>query len=160
MKKIILLTITCLLAISAWGQSSFYKKYAGYKEVSKVYISSSLFSLMGDNSELEISSQINVAGIIQNLDGLYILSTSNQKVIAEMRKDFEKQIKSGEFEVLMEIEDGDDKVIMYMQKQGTLITDLYICADDYDDFAIIYLSGKITPDNIKTLIKANSLPSM
>lgn len=155
MKKIILLTITCLLAISAWGQSSFYKKYAGYKEVSKVYISSSLFSLMGDNSELEISSQINVAGIIQNLDGLYILSTSNQKVIAEMRKDFEKQIKSGEFEVLMEIEDGDDKVIMYMQKQGTLITDLYICADDYDDFAIIYLSGKITPDNIKTLIKAN-----
>jgi hypothetical protein len=138
-----------------WGQSSFYKKYAGYKEVSKVYISSSLFSLMGDNSELEISSQINVAGIIQNLDGLYILSTSNQKVIAEMRKDFEKQIKSGEFEVLMEIEDGDDKVIMYMQKQGTLITDLYICADDYDDFAIIYLSGKITPDNIKTLIKAN-----
>ena len=155
MKKIILLTIACLLAISAWGQSSFYKKYAGYKEVSKVYISSSLFSLMGDNSELEISSQINVAGIIQNLDGLYILSTSNQKVIAEMRKDFEKQIKSGEFEVLMEIEDGDDKVIMYMQKQGTLITDLYICADDYDDFAIIYLSGKITPDNIKTLIKAN-----
>ncbi|MDY0332499.1 MAG: DUF4252 domain-containing protein [Bacteroidales bacterium] len=155
MKKIILLTITCLLAVTAWGQSSFYKKYAGYKEVSKVYISSSLFSLMGDNSELEISSQINVAGIIQNLDGLYILSTSNQKVIAEMRKDFEKQIKSGEFEVLMEIEDGDDKVIMYMQKQGTLITDLYICADDYDDFAIIYLSGKITPDNIKTLIKAN-----
>lgn len=146
MKKIILLTITCLLAVTAWGQSSFYKKYAGYKEVSKVYISSSLFSLMGDNSELEISSQINVAGIIQNLDGLYILSTSNQKVIAEMRKDFEKQIKSGEFEVLMEIEDGDDKVIMYMQKQGTLITDLYICADDYDDFAIIYLSGKITPD--------------
>ena len=110
---------------------------------------------MGDNSELEISSQINVASIIQNLDGLYILSTSNQKVIAEMRKDFEKQIKSGEFEVLMEIEDGDDKVIMYMQKQDALITDLYICADDYDDFAIIYLSGKITPDNIKTLIKAN-----
>jgi hypothetical protein len=114
MKKIILLTITCLLAVTAWGQSSFYKKYAGYKEVSKVYISSSLFSLMGDNSELEISSQINVAGIIQNLDGLYILSTSNQKVIAEMRKDFEKQIKSGEFEVLMEIEDG---VVDYLVKK-------------------------------------------
>ncbi|NLA15198.1 MAG: DUF4252 domain-containing protein [Bacteroidales bacterium] len=155
MKKFILLTITCLLTISAWGQSSFYKKYSEYKEVSKVYISSSLFSLMGDNSELEISSQINVAGITRNLNGLYILSSSDKKVIAEMRKDFEKQIKSGEFEILMEIKDEDDKVVMYIQKQDTLITDIYICTDSYDELAIIYLTGKLTPDNLKTLIKAD-----
>ena len=103
MKKIILLTITCLLAVTAWGQSSFYKKYAGYKEVSKVYISSSLFSLMGDNSELEISSQINVPASFKTWTACISSPPLNQKVIAEMRKDFEKQIKSGEFEVLMKL---------------------------------------------------------
>ena len=153
MKKILLLGITLLLTTPLFGQSNFYKKYAGYEGMTKVYISPSMFSLMGDDAELNLSEDINIGSVIKNLNGLYILSTSNPGYIAEMKKDFTDILRAGEFEVLMEIEDGPEKVVIYMQKQSDIISDLYICAEEQDEYNVIYLSGKITREDLKEMMK-------
>ncbi|HHV04353.1 MAG: DUF4252 domain-containing protein [Bacteroidales bacterium] len=153
MKKILLITVTLLLTLSAFGQSRFYKKYSGYEGMTKVYISPSMFSMMGDDAQLNLTNEVNIARVIKNLTGLYILSTSNPVYVQEMKKDFNDLIKAGEFEILMEVEDGSDKVIMYMQKKDNVISDLYICAQEEEEFNVIYLNGKITQEDLKDMMK-------
>jgi len=153
MKKLILVALTCLLTVSAFGQSRFYKKFSGYEGMTKVYISPSMFSLMGDGMQLDLTEDVNIAGMIKNMTGLYVLSTSNKGHITEMKKDFSDLVKTGEFEVLLEVEDGDEKVIIYLQKQEDIITDLYICADENNEFSVIYLAGKMTSEDLKEMMK-------
>lgn len=153
MKKLVLVALTCLMTVSAFGQSRFYKKFSAYEGMTKVYISPSMFSLMGDDMQLDLTDDVNIAGVIKNMSGLYVLSTSNPGYIAEMKKDFSDLISAGEFEVLMEVEDGEEKVFMYMQKQEDIITDLYICADENSEFSVIYMSGKLTSEDLKEMMK-------
>ena len=108
---------------------------------------------MGDDMQLDLTDDVNIAGVIKNMSGLYVLSTSNPGYIAEMKKDFSDLISAGEFEVLMEVEDGEEKVFMYMQKQEDIITDLYICADENSEFSVIYMSGKLTSEDLKEMMK-------
>ncbi|HBG53579.1 MAG TPA: hypothetical protein DDW70_05150 [Rikenellaceae bacterium] len=154
MKKLVLVALTCLMTVSAFGQSRFYKKFSAYEGMTKVYISPSMFSLMGDDVQLGLTDDVNIAGIIKNMSGLYVLSTSNPGYIAEMKKDVGDLLRAGEFEVLMEVEDGKEKVIMYLQRQEDIITDLYICADENDEFSIIYLAGKLTSEDLKEMMKS------
>ena len=69
-----------------------------------------------------------------------------------MRSDFEKLIKAGTFEMLMEMEEGDEKCVIYVSKNKDIITDMYICANDGSEFNIIYLTGEITQEDMKGLV--------
>ena len=97
MKKTLLIILAALLVVPVFGQSKFYNKYAAYEGMTKVYISPSMFSLMGDDVQLNVSEDVDISGIIKNLKGLYILSTDNPKYINEMEKDFNALIKDGQF---------------------------------------------------------------
>jgi hypothetical protein len=112
-----------------------------------------MFSLMGDDVQLNVSEDVDISGIIKNLKGLYILSTDNPKYINEMEKDFNALIKDGQFEVLMEVEETTEKVVIYLQKKDTLISDIYICAREDDELNIICLTGEMTQEDLKGLMK-------
>ena len=154
MKKTLLIILAALFVAPVFGQSKFYNKYSAYEGMTKVYISPSMFSLMGDDVQLNVSEDVDISGIIKNLKGLYILSTDNQKYIAEMEKDFGELIRNGQFEVLMEVEETTEKVVIYLQKKDTLISDIYICAREQDELNIICLTGEMTPDDLKGLMKS------
>ncbi len=153
MKKTLLIILAALFVAPVFGQSKFYNKYAAYEGMTKVYISPSMFSLMGDDVELNVSEDVDISGIIKNLKGLYILSTDNPKYISEMEKDFNDLIRNGQFEVLMEVEETTEKVVIYLQKKDTLISDIYICAREDDEFNIICLTGEMTKEDLKRLMK-------
>ena len=153
MKKTLIILITAFLAVNAFGQSKFYSKYSAYEGMTKVYISPSMFSLMGDDVQLNVSEDVDISGIIKNLKGLYILSTDNPRYITEMEKDFSNLIKDGEFEVLMEVEETTEKVVIYLQKKDTIISDIYICARESDELNIICLTGDMTREDLKGLMK-------
>jgi len=153
MKKTLLIILTALFVVPVFGQSKFYNKYAAYEGMTKVYISPSMFSLMGDDAQLNVSEDLDISGIINNLKGLYILSTDNQKYISEMEKDFNDLIKNGQFETLMEVEETTEKVVIYLQKKDTLITDIYICAREDNELNIICLIGEMTQEDLKGLMK-------
>jgi hypothetical protein len=153
MKKILLIILAALFVVPVFGQSKFYTKYAAYEGMTKVYISPSMFSLMGDDVQLNVSEDVDISGIIKNLKGLYILSTDNPKYINEMEKDFNDLIRHGQFEVLMEVEETTEKVVIYLQRKDTLISDIYICAREEDEFNIICLTGEMTQEDLKGLMK-------
>ena len=94
MKKTVLCAIfTVLAAITSFAQSgeSIYKKYSGNKGVSAVYISPSMFRMIGKLPDLEIEdTDINLAGIIQTLNGLYIIEAENKSIAAALLSDVEK----------------------------------------------------------------------
>ena len=146
MKKTLLIILAALLVVPVFGQSKFYNKYAAYEGMTKVYISPSMFSLMGDDVQLNVSEDVDISG-------LYILSTDNPKYINEMEKDFNALIKDGQFEVLMEVEETTEKVVIYLQKKDTLISDIYICAREDDELNIICLTGEMTQEDLKGLMK-------
>ncbi len=152
MKKLVLFTVMTAIAVFSYGQSQFYKKYSAYEGMTKVYVSPSMFSLIDDGDEINITGDVNISRIIKNLSGLYILSTENPKYVTEMRNDFEKLIKAGTFETLMEMEDGNEKCVIYVSKNKDIVTDMYICAMEGSEFNIIYLTGEITKEDIKGLV--------
>lgn len=152
MKKLTLFIFMTAIAIFSYGQSQFYKKYSAYEGMTKVYVSPSMFSLFDEGNEINISGNVNISKVTKKLSGLYILSTENPKYITEMRSDFEKLIKAGTFEMLMEMEEGDEKCVIYVSKNRDIITDMYICANDGSEFNIIYLTGEITQEDMKGLV--------
>ncbi|MFA5301807.1 MAG: DUF4252 domain-containing protein [Bacteroidales bacterium] len=153
MKKTLLIILAALFVVPVFGQSKFYNKYAAYEGMTKVYISPSMFSLMGDDAQLNVSEDVDISGIIKNLKGLYILSTDNPKYINEMEKDFNDLIRNGQFEILMEVEETTEKVVIYLQRKDTLISDIYICARENDEINIICLTGEMTKEDLKGLMK-------
>ena len=52
----------------------------------------------------------------------------------------------------MEMEEGNEKCVIYVSKNKDIITDMYICANDGSEFNIIYLTGEITQEDMKGLV--------
>ena len=78
MKRIITVAVILLsLLINAYAQNgrSIYQEYSDAKGISAVYISPSMFRLIGKIPDIEAGDgNINLTPIIRSLNGLYILS--------------------------------------------------------------------------------------
>ena len=119
MKHIIILAIMLLsfTAASAQEGKNIYNKYSGGKNVSAVYISPSMFKLIGQLPDLEIEtadgSSMNIAPLISSFQGFYMLDVSDPAVISSINKDVAAMISKGKYELLMEMKDEGDHLQIY-----------------------------------------------
>ena len=155
MKKIILTFALALAAVSALAQTSkaIYSRYSEHKGVSAVYISPAMFSLIGRVPELEIADgDVDIAPIIKNLQGMYILDCENPAVGAKLYADVEKLIKSGEFELLLEAKDDGETVRMYTVGDKKIIRSFVLLATDDEETAFINFEGEIPREKLEAMI--------
>mgnify|MGYP003444765818 CR=1 FL=1 len=88
MKRIIILAALLLSVTIASAQEgkNIYNKYSGSKGVSAVYISPSMFKIIGKLPDLEMEtadgSSMNLAPLISSFQGFYMLDISNATTIA------------------------------------------------------------------------------
>ena len=76
-------TAVFLLTAGAWAQDGkgIYNKYSDNEEVSAVYISSSMFKLMGKVPDMEVGEgSINLGSIIKNLNSMYLLDCEDPEL--------------------------------------------------------------------------------
>ena len=158
MKRLIILAVILLSATIASAQEgrNIYNKYSGGEGVTAVYISPSMFKLIGKLPNLEIEtesgSSMDLAPLISSFKGFYMLDISNPSVITEINKEVTTMISKGRYDLLMEVKDEGDNVQIYTSGDEKTIESFVFIASDGHEVQFICIDGKIIRSDLETLI--------
>ena len=145
-----------LLTAGTWAQDGkgIYNKYSDNDEVSAVYISSSMFKLMGKvpNMELGEGSSMDLGSIIKNLNSMYLLDCEDPDLCNEIKADVNKFIKKYDFELLMEMKDKGEVVRIYTTGNEKTVTQFIMTASEYEAFTFICLDGTMSRADLEKAI--------
>lgn len=158
MKRLIILAVILLSATIASAQEgrNIYNKYSGGEGVTAVYISPSMFKLIGKLPNLEIETEsggsMDLAPLISSFKGFYMLDISNPSVITEIDKEVTTMISKGRYDLLMEVKDEGDNVQIYTSGDEKTIESFVFIASDGHEVQFICIDGKINRTDLETLI--------
>lgn len=154
MKNIIALAALLLLTFTGFAQDgkSIYNKYSETEGVSAVYISPAMFRLIGKIPNIQVeNSDVNLSPIIQALSGMYLISSENPRINAEIKADANRFLEKNKYELLMEAKDGGETVrICTLGKD--IITGFVLLAFQQDECTFISLDGKMRREDLERLI--------
>ena len=153
MKRYILiamLLLACLCSLQA--QTSIFDKFANHKEVTSIYISKQMFSLISDlNVENSMLETFNVQGISKKLSAMHILTCESPETIALLQKETSYFNSSNGYEILMQVNEEDEQVNFFI-KEGTEENEYILIINNDDEFTLIRMVGKLTLKEIKQTV--------
>lgn len=155
MKRIIILFAALLLTCTAFAQTGkgIYQKYSDADNISAVYISPAMFRLIGRIPDLETGdNKVNLTPVIRSLTGMYIINSENASINEQLRSDAERFIKSGRYELLMEVKDHGETVRMYTVGSEKVIEGFVMLAAQPDEVTFICLDGEMPRDQFEALV--------
>ena len=155
MKRIFTLIAALLLTLTAFAQNgkSLYQKYSDADGVSAVYISPAMFRLIGSIPDLEVGEEkVNLAPIIQALEGFYILNSENPDINSKLRADAERFINNGKYELLMEVKDSGETVRMYTMGNERTVNGFAMLAAEAAEVTFISLDGQMPRKEFEAII--------
>lgn len=156
MKKIILLALVALLSASALAQDgkSIYNKYSEAEGVSAVYISPAMFKLMKRIPDIDLEGEsVNLAPIIRSLTGMYVLNSENPAINDDMKRDIDRFIRRGDYEMLLEAKDDGEVVRLYTMGPEEVVTGFVMFSYEQDECDFICINGEIPREALEELIK-------
>lgn len=165
MKKLLIAALAAVLvAASAFAQDgkSIYNKYSGKNGVESVYISPAMFKMVGQLPELSVAvdsgdGTIDIAPILKSLDGMYILSSTNQAVNSLMAADVADFVKKNKFELLMDAKDGEETVSMYTlpdKKEADFLNGFLMISTEPGESTFIYIAGTMSRSDFEALMSS------
>lgn len=158
MKKILVIAATLLLTATAFAQDgkAIYNKYSDAKDVSGVYISPAMFRLIGKVPDMEIADEdINLTGIIKSLTGLYIIDSENVSINENIKRDAEKFVKDGKYELLMEVKENSEVTHIYITGKNDNISSFVLISYEPDECTFICIDGQISREKLEKIIAEN-----
>lgn len=162
MKRIIILAVLLLSATIASAQEgkNIYNRYSGDKGVSAVYISPSMFKIIGKLPDLEMETadgtSMNLAPLINSFQGFYMLDISNPATVSTINQDVASMISKGRYELMMEVKDEGETLQIYTSGNEKIIESFVFIASDGDSVQFICIDGEMNRSDIEKLI-ANSI---
>ena len=161
MKRIIILAILLLSATIASAQEgkNIYNRYSGGKGVSAVYISPSMFKIIGKLPDLEIKTadgnSMDLAPLISTFQGFYMLDISNATTIAAIKQDVASMISKGRYELMMEVKDEGETLQIYTYGNEEIIQSFVFIASEEDSLQFICIDGEMKRSDIEKLIASS-----
>jgi len=155
MKKIAIIAASMLLSAVAFAQDGkqIYNKYSDERNVSAVYISPAMFKMIGKLPDMEIADDdINLTQTVNSLTGFYLIDSENLSVNGNLKRDVERFVKSGNYEMLMEVKDDGEKVNIYTIGKGDELTSLVFLASESDECTFISLEGKMSRAQVEKIL--------
>lgn len=163
MRKSIIIAAFLLLSLTAQAQDgrSIYNKYSDYDDITAVYISPSMFKLIGKIPELPVGdSGMDLSGIINSLSGFYLLDSNNPSINRNLQTDAEKFVKNGTYDLLMEVKDNGEKVKIYTCGNDKVINSLVITSFEEKECLFIAISGEILRTELEKIIASPDMSNM
>ena len=158
MKRIIISAILLLSVITASAQEgkNIYNRYSGGKGVSAVYISPSMFKIIGKLPDLEVETadgnSMNLAPLISTFQGFYMLDISNSTTVSAINQDVASMISKGKYELMMEMKDEGETLQIYTSGNEKIIESFVFTASDGDSIQFICIDGEMSRSDIEKLI--------
>jgi hypothetical protein len=161
MKRIIILAILLLSATIASAQEgkNIYNKYSGGQGISAVYISPSMFKIIGKLPDLQMETgddkSINLASLINTFQGFYMLEISNPTTVSAINKDVASMISKGKYELMMEVKDEGETLRIYTYGNDKTIESFVFIASDGGSLQFIWIDGAMKRSDIENLIASS-----
>lgn len=158
MKRLFTIAATILLlGVIAHAQDgkSIYNKFSDEKGVSAVYISPSMFKMIGKLPEIQVGEdgeKVDITPIVNNLKGFYLLSTSEKSVIERLNGDVKKLLGAGSYELMMEAKDDGETVRIYTDGDDSIIRSFVMMALDASEATFISMDGLINREALERAI--------
>jgi hypothetical protein len=132
-----------------------FDKLADIKGVEVVYISKAVLGLM-PNMDLKMQGT-DIGNVAGKLDGLQIFSTEERSAKNTLKKETDKLLKDGRYEVIMMVKDDDSKTAFYLKRLGNQQSELLMVTEEAFtfDMSVIRLMGRFTVQDIQNLTKSN-----
>lgn len=163
MKRIAAIVAVMLMltaGVQAQDSKGIYNKYSDNDEVSAVYISQSMFKLIGRIPDLDMGDEsLNLGPLIKNLNYMYILDCEDEDICAQIRSDVSKYIEKGKFDMLMEIKDKGEVVRIYTSGGEKTVKVFMLTASQEDAITVICLDGDMNRADLERAI-ANASKNM
>lgn len=159
MKRIIISAILLLSAAIASAQEgkNIYNRYSGGKGVSAVYISPSMFKIIGKLPDLEMETadgnSMNLAPLISSFQGFYMLDISNPATVSAINQDVASMISKGRYELMMEVKDAGETLQIYTSGNEKIIESFVFIASDGGSIHFICIDGKMNRSECETFCK-------
>jgi len=103
-----------------------------------------------DKDEKELLASLRKIKVLTSKDELQPEFSSN------IMKDFNKVVKRGKFESLVEVREKKEKVKIYIKEKRGFYTDLVIAVQDSDEVNLIWIKGKLTKKIVERLKNENN----
>lgn len=158
MKRIaVLATIALLLPAGIFAQNSakdIYSKYSDRDNVSAVFISSSMFRLMGKLPSMSIAKEdMDLSNMVRNLERMYVLDCDDQELIRELKSDVKTLTEKHDYDLLIEVkEEGETARILVLGDDSTVTSFIMTADDGNDGFTFISLEGTLNRSDLEKVI--------
>lgn len=143
------------MTVNAFAQDSkyIYNKYSDEKGVSAVYISPAMFKMIGRIPEIDMGNgSQDISGVVRNLNGFYLISTENPKIVESIKADVKKFIGNGKFELMMEAKDDGMATRFYTIGNDEVINSFVMSAYDEGECTFICMDGVIDRAELERLL--------
>ena len=124
--------------------------------MSAVYISPSMFKIIGKLPDLEIKTadgnSMDLAPLISTFQGFYMLDISNATTIAAINQDVASMISKGRYELMMEVKDEGETLQIYTYGTENIIQSFVFIASEGDSLQFICIDGEMKRSDIEKLI--------
>ncbi len=144
-----LMTVVVALMISATayagdGFDKLYSKYSGNNDITSINLTKSLIKMA---SKFLDEDDEDAKVLLQSIESVKLL-VSEKGNHGQLATDAKSMIKSGNYEDLIKVNDGEDHVRIMVKESGDLVKEIVIFADSGNDFALINILGSIDPEQI------------
>ena len=140
-----------MLSLQANAQVKEFEKYADTKNVTYVFISKYMLRMVGKASYPSVPG-VNTQSIMNKLNGIQIISSEEEAATARLKTETQSFIKQGKYELLMQVDENDEKVRIY-HREGKQQSAVVMMADEDGEFSVIVFSGTFTLEDVMTLTK-------
>lgn len=133
-------------SLQANAQVKEFEKYADTKNVTYVYISKFMLRMAGASFAPSVPG-VNTKSIMNKLNGIQIISSENKNAIARLKTDAQNIVKQGKYELLMQVDEDDQKVRIYhieSKRQSVVV----MMADEGEEYTVVVFSGTFTMEDV------------
>ena len=144
--RIILCVAMMMLSLQANAQVKEFEKYADTKNVTYVFISKYMLRMVGKASYPSVPG-VNTQSIMNKLNGIQIISSEEKTSAARLKAETQNIIKQGKYELLLQVDEDDEKVHIY-HREGKQQSVVVMLSDDDGDVSVIVFSGTFTLEDV------------
>ena len=144
----ILAGILLLLPLICQAQKNLFNKYNDLKGVSSVYISKAMIET---NPNL-FTKDVYIGKVSGQLNSVQVLSTMDNNVKKDMRKDLRSLVQSSKYELLMKQKGVVSSSEFYISRKGDKVKELIMIIDGAATLKFVYLEGEMTLKDIQNIM--------
>jgi len=86
---------------------------------------------------------VNTKSIMNKINGIQIIGSEDKAASARLKADAQNIVKQGKYELLMQVDEDDQKVRIY-HREGKQQSAVVMMADEDGEFNVIVFSGTFT----------------